>query len=106
MKSFSWILLLGAIAVGGYSASVQAQTSPDTEESDVVDLQTVTCRDLLASDGEDRKDLLVFMHGYMSGATGTMTVDGSVIAETTDSIVDACIDNPERQLLSVFEEVR
>ena len=108
MKKFSWILLLSAIAIP--SISIPGWTQTETEASkqgkDLIDLQTMTCREMLKSEYEDRANTLIFMHGYLSGQKGETTVNTSVLADVTDRILDTCIDNPEGTLLSVFEESR
>ena len=106
MKKFSWLFLFGAIAISGFSTSAQAQPSPNTDESDVIDLQTLTCRELLKSEGENRANLIIFMHAFINGKTNNTKIDAPVLAEATDKIVDTCIDNPDSQLLGVFEQNR
>ena len=105
-KKFSWLILLGAIAVSGFSISARAQSSPNRDESDRVDLQTLTCRELLKSEGENRANLVIFMHGFISGKKGITTINAPELAEATNTIVDICIDNPDSQLLGVFEQNR
>ncbi len=106
MKKFRWLFLVCAIAVSGLSTSAQAQSSPNTDESDVVDIRTLTCRELLKSEGENRANLVIFMHGFINGKTDNPKIDAPVLAEATNAIVDACINNPESQLLGVFEQNR
>ena len=108
MKKFSWILLLSAIAIPSFSLPGWTQTETEASEQgeDIIDLQTMTCREMLKSEYEDRANTLIFMHGYLSGKKGETTVNASVLADVTDRILDTCIDNPEETLLSVFEESR
>lgn len=108
MKKFSWILLFGAIATASLSTPAWTQTEAEAEEAseDLIELQTMTCREMLKSEYKDRSNTLVFMHGYISGKKGETTVDAPALAEVTDRVLDTCIDNPERALLSVFEESR
>ncbi len=108
MKKFSWLVLFSAIAAVGFGTPVWTQTEPETEEAneDVIDLQGVTCREILKSEGEDRTNTLIFMHGYISGQKGETTINAPVLADVTNQILDTCIDNPEQTLLSVFEDNR
>ena len=103
MKKFSWILLLSAIATTSFS--LPGWTQAEAEE-ELIDLQTMTCRETLKSQGEDRANILIFMHGYMSGQQEETAINPPVLSDATDRILDTCIDNPERTLLSVFEESR
>lgn len=108
MKRFNWILLFGAIAASCLSTPAWTQTEPEVEEAseDVIELQTMTCREVLKSDGEDRDNIMIFMHGYISGKKGETTVDAPVLADVTSQILDTCIDNPNQTLFSVFEASR
>ena len=102
MKRFGWLLLFGALTVGGLNTPAQAQSA----DEDMFDLKDVTCRDLLKAYGEDQEDLLILVHGYVSGQMSDSIIDGPMLAEATDNIMDTCINNPDSQLLSVFETYR
>lgn len=108
MQKFSWILLLGAIAATNFVQPAWTQTEPKITEptEDIIDLQTMTCREVLKSDGEDRANTLIFMHGYMSGKQEATTINPPMLADVTTQILDTCINNPEQTLLSVFEASR
>ena len=106
MKKFSWLFLFWAIAIGNFSTFAQAQSLTNTDQRDVVDLQTLTCRDLLKSEGEDRANLIIFMHAFINGKTNNTMIDAPLLAEATNTIVDTCIDNPDSALLGVFEQNR
>ena len=115
MKRFSWILLFGVIAFGHLSIPAQAQSSPNAKqaqsssnanEDDSVDLKALTCRQLLLTDGEERSNLIIFMHGFMSGKKNNMIIDAPALTKVTDKIVNSCIDSPNSKLLGVFEKNR
>ena len=106
MKTFSWLLLFGAIAVGGVGGVLSATAQAQSSDEDVFDLKTMTCRDMLRTDGEERGYLMILMHGYINGQNGDTIINAPLLAEATDNIVNSCIDNPDEQLFSVFEEYR
>lgn len=125
MKKFSLIFLLGAIAVGGIgtiaratllsSSTTKAQASETVTKlaqasganaDDTVDLKALSCRELLKTDGEERANLMIFMHGFMSGKKGNLTINGPALAEASDKIIDGCIDNPKEKLITLFEKNR
>ena len=108
MKIFSRLVLFSALATVSLGVPAWSQTEPEIEESseDLVDLQTMTCREILKSEGEDRANTLIFMHGYINGTKGETTVNPPILADVTNQILDTCIDNPDRELLSVFEDNR
>ena len=74
--------------------------------NNAISVDTITCRNLLSVGGDERSNLMVYMHGYMSGINGELTIDGLALAAATDDIVGACIDSPDSTLLSVFEDYR
>lgn len=104
MKKMSYLVLLGALSSVNMVTLAQAQTAAESE--DIINMQTVTCRDLLKTDGDDQRNTIVYMHGYLNGKAGDSKINGPELAETTDQIMDACVDSPNRNLLSVFEEAR
>lgn len=102
MKKFASFLLFGAILSNAMGNAVLAQSA----EADVISIDSLSCADLLRADGDARSDLLVFMHGYVSGKRGEMSIDGPQLADVTDAIIEACIDSPKHSLLSMFEDQR
>lgn len=122
MKKFGLTVLSTVVAVASFAALAQAQsdsavttvntdvlaqgvTTP-VEESDLIDLAALTCRDFLKTAGEEQANLMIFMHGYMSGVSETTTVDGPALAIASDNIIDGCIDSPDETLFSMFEANR
>lgn len=103
IKKSSSLIVLGAIALASFSSPIRAQPTTETATEDVISLSGLTCRDLLKAEGDDRSNLMIFMHGYISGKTGNMSINGPVLAAISQRIIDACIDQPEQKLLSVFE---
>ncbi|MEL7359978.1 MAG: HdeA/HdeB family chaperone [Cyanobacteria bacterium J06634_6] len=118
MKKLGWFILSATVATLGITTFVSSQTSAQeesmpeegapavTETADAVDLATLTCRDFLKTPGDEQANLMIFMHGYMSGVAGSTTIDGPALANASDSIVDGCIDDPEGTLFSQFEANR
>ena len=105
MKKISFLLVFGAIAVSTFNPMLKAQA--DSHESEeVTDMASVTCRDLLLTDGDDREQALTFFHGYINGKKGVTTIDSQALSAATDQILETCIDNPSKLVLSAFEEHR
>jgi hypothetical protein len=102
MKRIGSLLLLSTLTLGVFSTPVRAQS----QSEDRIDLQTLSCRTLLEAEDDDRELTLVFMHGYMSGMKGEMMIDAPKLSAATDEVIDACIDNPEATLMSIFEQYR
>ena len=81
-----------------------AQDNPQVDPQ--VDLATVDCRTLLQMPEDEREYTMILYHGYITGRNNETTVDGNVLAEVTDQVIDYCIDNPDNTLLSGFEQFR
>ena len=45
-------------------------------------------------------------HGYINGKKGELVVDAPALANVTEQVINTCIDNPDRSVLSVMEEAR
>ena len=99
-------------ACGNQSQSVSSENedksaqSSDASEDDSIDLQALTCTEFLQTSGEERANILIFMHGFMNGKKGDTTINAPALAEATDKIIDTCIDNSNEKLASVFEKNR
>lgn len=94
------ILLLPVVMI---CAGVHAQ---DQEEGSTVDLESITCRTLFKLDSQEKDNLVIFMHGFLSGKLDETLLDVPELTEVTDQIIDHCIDNPDETLLSAYERFR
>ncbi len=107
MRNIFWLLLLGAIATGSLnSALVWAQSTAEPENNDQINLDELNCRTLLKAEGEERSNIIIFMHGYVSGQNGEKLIDAPDLAGVTEKVIDGCIDNPDQLVLATFEEYR
>ena len=75
-------------------------------EADNIQIDKMTCREMLKMDGDERKFTLIFLHGFVSGKKAELLFDGSALADATDVILDDCINSPDDSLLAVFEKAR
>ena len=96
------MMIGGALAVAASSPAVP-QRAPIMS---TVDLTTLDCRTFLQMEGENRNNTLLFLHGYVSGQAKQAKIDLGPISESTDRIVNECIDKPSENLLAVFSKNR
>jgi hypothetical protein len=94
----SMALLLGAPML----VLAQSQTS-ETEDS-MVKLDDISCRKLLKMNDNDKRATMIFFHGYMSAQKDDLVVNTSALANISDQIIDECINNPDTQLLNLFQK--
>lgn len=97
------VMTLGTILLGGLGLS---STAVHAEEGLIVDINEISCREMLKMDGDEQELTMVFVHGYVSGKSAMTQVDGPALRAASEEIADACIDGPEKSLLSVVEMVR
>lgn len=101
MRNLKTLLRMTAafFLLGGGAAYAQ-------EEGIKVEVDKISCREMLKMPGDEREFTLIFMHGFTNGKKGELLFDGPALTEDTDQILDACIDGPDETLLAVFEKVR
>lgn len=71
-----------------------------------INIDEVSCREMLKMASDERDFTMIFLHGFMSGKKGEIVFDGPTLTEATDKVLDTCIGRPDDSLLSVFEKVR
>lgn len=72
---------------------------------DTINIEEISCREMLTMDGEQRDLTLLFMHGFVSGENAAVELDESELSETNEAILETCVDNPSDSVLSVFHKV-
>ena len=93
----------GLIAAAALSAPAVSQGTPAMS---TVDLTTLDCRTFLQMEGDNRNNTLLFLHGYVSGQAKQTKIELAPISESTDRIINQCIDKPSDNLLAVFTRNR
>lgn len=97
-------LLLASMTMGILSIGVEAIAQPENEPVSPINLEAITCRDLLLMDGEEEENTILFMHGYMSGEREETMIDIGKLIAVTDQVKNTCIDEPSNELMQVFEQ--
>lgn len=69
-----------------------------------LDLTTVSCKEMLLMEGDQRDSTIVFFHGMMIGKNGSTVLDAQTLSNTTDKVLEHCVNNPQDKLISVFEK--
>ena len=95
------IVLLSTITIPVSNLLSLAQ---DTSENTKVELEKISCRELLKMPGKDRELTLVFFHGLMVARNNQTIVDRIALREATDKITDYCKDNPDVTLMNAFDQ--
>ncbi len=92
-----------AMLLIGVAASTGA---PAQDEGITIEIDKMTCREMLKMGGDERDFTMIFLHGFVSGARGETVFDGPALTAASDAVLDACIDAPEAPLLDTFSKAR
>jgi len=90
--------------LAGISCLCLTAASHAQDTDPVVDIQTIDCRAMLKMEHSEQDFTLVYLHGFINGTKNEMVFDGPALRAATEKIFDHCIDNPEDNLLKVFQE--
>ncbi len=106
MKLFNQILSLLLLTTIFSQSSISNSLAQENSEDTKVELNKISCRELLKMPGKDKELTLVFFHGLMTAKNNQMIIDRIALREATDKITDDCIDNPNLMLMTVFDKYR
>ena len=107
MKKIGWALLLAILTTGGVKSFAYAQTATaQADNGSIINLASLTCREMLQMPGAEEENTLIFMHGFMSGKNNELLLDVPALSDVTEQVRNYCIDNPDETLLSAFERHR
>ena len=103
MKSINKILGILLLTVIMASVSKSSTLAQENKEDTKVELNKISCRELLKMPGKDKELTLVFFHGLMAAKNNQMVIDRVALREATNKITDYCIDNPNSMLMTAFD---
>src|SRR5262245_57032564 len=92
--------LLGLIALlVASSAWAQGSLTPR-----IIQVDTITCQDLLSLTGEQRDRVLIYISGYLDGKRQVTTWDERLTGERIDRALVQCKAKPDASVLRVFAD--
>ncbi|MGK7880846.1 MAG: HdeA/HdeB family chaperone [Crocosphaera sp.] len=104
MKSINKLLAIILLSTIISPLSNLSSFAQDEAEDTKVELNKISCRELLKMPGKDRQLTLVFFHGLMAAKNDQMIIDRVALREATNKVTDYCIDNPNSMLMTAFDE--
>jgi cell division protein FtsW (lipid II flippase) len=72
-------------------------------EADVEEVDKFLCKDILRTSGDDRRNAIAFMHGYLLGKSGKNKFDKAILAKATDDFIEACLDDTGAVAITTME---
>jgi hypothetical protein len=85
-----------AALAGGHSTA-QIGVPPQ-----VIQIDTFTCAELLAQEGDERDRLLIYINGYLDGRRQQRTWNAEVVGKRIDRALVSCKANPSAGVLDTF----
>ncbi len=62
----------------------------------------VTCKEVMILGGDDRDEVISFLHGYLAGEARKSVIDIVKLGLTTDKFLDKCLDSPNEKALNTL----
>jgi len=74
-------------------------------ESEVVDMTSYLCKDIMRMSDDDRAVTMGVLHGYRLGKKGATTFVSDDLAKVSNEFVEYCLDNPHEKAMASFEKL-
>lgn len=74
-------------------------------EEKPVEIGSYLCKDIMRLSGTDRDIAIALLHGYMLGKKGAVSFVSSELSKLSNDFMEACLDNPQGNAMSTFEEM-
>jgi len=74
-------------------------------ESEVIDITSDLCKDVMRIHDEDRAVTLGVLHGYMLGKKNATRFVADDLAKVSDQFIEYCLDNPNEKAMASFEKL-
>ena len=90
-----------------WAASASAQTTVATEPPAParIDIDKVTCRDLMNANPLDRSAVVMFYWGYAAAKSGASSFKTGTLRTATEHLVNLCRQQPSMTVLSAVRTV-
>ena len=93
---------LPLLALGIMLCTLPASAQDEKAPIRKIDLDKLTCKELMAGNDTDRDAGISFYHGYLAGRKNSTVIDLREIAEHTDRVRDYCLSNPTVTIMAAY----
>ena len=73
--------------------------------AEVINMATITCKDLLEGKADDIGAILMWLHGYYGGRAGDTTLDTDAFTKGSEQIGKYCGQNPTVTVMQAIERI-
>jgi acid stress chaperone HdeB len=90
------------VAAGILLCLLPANAQQGSLPSLTIDVTTLTCKELMAGNDDDREAGISYVHGYMAGKSGIAVINLGAIGAHTDRFRDVCLSNPTLSVIDAY----
>ncbi|WP_178134140.1 HdeA/HdeB family chaperone [Vineibacter terrae] len=73
--------------------------------AEVINMATITCKELLDGKEEDIGTILMWLHGFYAGRANTTTLDTDALTTDSEKIGQYCAQNPTVTVMQAIERL-
>lgn len=73
--------------------------------AEVINMATITCKDLLEGKSDDIGAILMWLHGFYAGRTGSTTLDTDAFTQDSEKVGAYCGENPTITVMQAIERI-
>lgn len=72
------------------------------DAADLYAIADYTCKQVMILNGDERDEVIAFMHGYLAGEAKKAEIDLTKLGHATDVFLDKCLDSPTDKALATL----
>ena len=97
MKKLTFFLVIGVALA---AAPVWAEDGK--HPANMLDINKMTCKELMSGNDAEREVGLAFFHGYLAGKKNIQIIDLPAASALSDKVRDYCLSNPNSTVMDAF----
>jgi acid stress chaperone HdeB len=86
-------------------AASMAMTITPGVRAEVINMATITCKELLDGKEDDIGTILMWLHGFYAGRAGSTTLDTDALTRDSEKIGQYCAQNPSITVMQAIERL-
>ena len=96
---------IAAVAVVALAACYGAGPAGAQEPGERT-IEQYKCKDVMRESGSNRDVAIAFLHGFLTGKSGSSKFNVDAIHKQTNAFIERCLDNPNQTALDAMLSVR
>ena len=94
--------VLATICTGLLFSPLASASDEASDTQDMYVIGDITCKEVMILSGDERDEVVSFMHGYLAGEAKKTGIDVVKLATATDVFLDRCLDSPQDKALATM----